>query len=123
MYVLYMMGYSDIGMRARMFDLRVRRIKSPSFGLFCLCGAVLIGRANADNAESPPGGVDSTSSTSDLLTKWFAISDAAKESQPHWMTPLVTVTPRLEQEYRYDQGWQARTKDVNIDNYDSGKGL
>jgi len=121
--VLYMTGYSDIGMRARMFDLRVPRIKSLSFGLFCLCAAVLIGPANADNAESPPGGVDSTSSTSDLLTKWFAISDVAKESQPHWMTPLVTVTPRLEQEYRYDQGWQARTKDVNIDNYDSGKGL
>src|SRR5438477_5012549 len=31
------------------------------------------------------------------------IGNAAKESQPHWMTPVVTVTPRLEQEFRYDQ--------------------
>src|SRR5579859_249829 len=31
---------------------------------------------------------------------WFVRSDAAKASQPHWMTPLVTVTPRLEQEVR-----------------------
>ncbi len=39
------------------------------------------------------------------------------------MTPLVTVTPRLEQEFRYDQVWQARKNDVNFDNYDNGKGL
>jgi hypothetical protein len=32
------------------------------------------------------------------LDGWFATSDAAKEEQPHWMTPVVTVTPRLEQE-------------------------
>jgi len=43
---------------------------------------------------------------------WFATSDAAKESQPHWITPVVTVTPRLEQEFRYDQSWQDRPKNV-----------
>ena len=110
-------------MRGGVVDLRVPRIKSRSCGLFCLCGAMLVGGANADDAASQSGGADSISSTSDLLTKWFAVSDAAKESQPHWMTPLVTVTPRLEQEYRYDQAWQAKKNDVNIDNYDSGKGL
>jgi hypothetical protein len=34
--------------------------------------------------------------------------NTATESAPHWMAPLVTVTTRLEQEYRYDQsrqGW------------------
>ena len=54
---------------------------------------------------------------------WFATSDAAKESQPHWITPVVTVTPRLEQEFRYDQSWQDRPKGVTLDNYGGGKGV
>ena len=54
---------------------------------------------------------------------WFAISDAAKEAQPHWMTPVVTVTPRLEQEFRYDQTWQDRPRGVTLDNYGNTKGL
>jgi hypothetical protein len=28
---------------------------------------------------------------------------ASQAAQPNWMTPLITVTPRLEQEFRYDQ--------------------
>lgn len=58
-----------------------------------------------------------------FVDNWFATSDAAKEAQPHWMTPVVTVTPRLEQEFRYDQTWQERPKDVSLDNYGGGKGL
>ena len=27
---------------------------------------------------------------------------ATQAAQPKWMTPLVTVTPRLEQEFRFD---------------------
>ncbi|MBS0366693.1 MAG: hypothetical protein JSR67_12810 [Proteobacteria bacterium] len=53
---------------------------------------------------------------------WLATSDAAKESQPHWISPMVTVTPRLEQEYRYDQSWQDRPRGVTLDNYGGGKG-
>jgi hypothetical protein len=54
---------------------------------------------------------------------WFARSDRAKEGQPHWMTPVVTVTPRLEQEFRYDQIWQSRPDDVTLDSWGGGKGL
>jgi hypothetical protein len=66
---------------------------------------------------------DNGSSSSTFLDKWFATSDASKEEQPHWMTPIVTVTPRLEQEYRYDQSWQNRPNNVDLDNYGGGKGL
>lgn len=58
-----------------------------------------------------------------FVDSWFATSDAAKEAQPHWMTPVVTVTPRLEQEFRYDQSWQDRPKDVTLDNWGGGKGV
>jgi hypothetical protein len=54
---------------------------------------------------------------------WFARVDKSKDEQPHWITPLATTTPRLEEEYRYDQLWQPNAKGVTTDNYDGGKGL
>jgi hypothetical protein len=33
---------------------------------------------------------------------WLDMVSASQAAQPHWMTPLVTVTPRLEQEFRWD---------------------
>ncbi len=54
---------------------------------------------------------------------WFARVDKSKDEQPHWVTPLVTTTPRLEEEYRYDQFWLENAKGVTTDNFDGGKGL
>jgi hypothetical protein len=54
---------------------------------------------------------------------WFGRVDKSKEEQPHWVTPLATTTPRLEEEYRYDQFWQENAKGVTTDNFDGGKGL
>jgi hypothetical protein len=78
-------------------------------GVLLLAFAALPGTVSAD--------------TGSFVDDWFANSDASKEAQPHWMTPVVTVTPRLEQEFRYDQTWQDRPKDVTLDNYGNGKGL
>jgi hypothetical protein len=57
------------------------------------------------------------------FSDWFARVDKSKEEQPHWVTPLATTTPRLEEEYRYDQLWQPNAKGITTDNYDGGKGL
>jgi hypothetical protein len=57
------------------------------------------------------------------LSGWFARVDKTKEEQPHWVTPVATTTPRLEEEYRYDQLWQVNAKGVTTNNYDGGKGL
>lgn len=83
--------------------------------LLLLAARATVAGADAD-AQAPrnPNGV---------LDAWFAIADAAKEAQPHWMTPLVTVTPRLEQEYRYDQSWQNRPNRVDLTSHGGGKGL
>jgi hypothetical protein len=70
----------------------------------------------ADGATASTGG-------SGFFDNWFATSDAAKEEQPHWMTPVVTVTPRLEQEFRYDQTWQNRPGNTDLTNYGVAKGL
>ena len=54
---------------------------------------------------------------------WFARVDKTKDEQPHWVTPLATTTPRLEEEYRYDQLWQTSAKGITTNNYDGSKGL
>jgi hypothetical protein len=57
------------------------------------------------------------------FSNWFERVDKTQSEQPHWITPLATTTPRLEEEYRYDQLWQANAKGITTDNYDGGKGL
>jgi hypothetical protein len=37
-----------------------------------------------------------------LVQSWMDMATATQAAQPHWMTPLVLVTPRLEQELRFD---------------------
>jgi hypothetical protein len=54
---------------------------------------------------------------------WFNRVDKTQAEQPRWVTPLATTTPRLEEEFRYDQLWQENAKGVTTDNYDGGKGL
>jgi hypothetical protein len=49
--------------------------------------------------------------------------EKTQSEQPHWITPLATTTPRLEEEFRYDQLWQVNNKGVTTNNYDGGKGL
>ena len=39
---------------------------------------------------------------SGAVNSWMNMVSASQAAQPHWMTPLVTVTPRLEQELRWD---------------------
>ncbi|HTV32243.1 MAG TPA: hypothetical protein VME69_03960 [Methylocella sp.] len=60
---------------------------------------------------------------SDYFLHWFDRSDSAQATQPHWMTPLTTITPRLEQEYRYDQYQEFLQNGSEINNYFAGKGL
>lgn len=59
----------------------------------------------------------------EYFAAWFDRVEAAQASQPHWMTPITTVTPRLEQEYRYDQSQQFLENGAEINNFGSGKGL
>lgn len=36
------------------------------------------------------------------VESWLSMVSATQAAQPNWMTPLITVTPRLEQEFRAD---------------------
>ncbi len=58
-----------------------------------------------------------------LVGSYLARVSATQAEQPHWVTPLVTVTPRLEQELRTDFLSQPQANKTRLWNYGNGKGL
>ncbi|HXZ84349.1 MAG TPA: hypothetical protein VEI82_02560 [Myxococcota bacterium] len=64
-----------------------------------------------------------SSPVADYFASWFDRVAETQAEQPHWITPIVTVTPRLEQEFRYDQIWQSRPHGEVLYSYGGGKGL
>ena len=58
-----------------------------------------------------------------FFADWFDMVSKTQAEQPHWITPLATTTPRLEQEFRYDIQWQTHNSGVTTDNYGVSKGL
>jgi hypothetical protein len=54
-----------------------------------------------------------------VFQNWFDTVAKAQQQQPAWMTPLVTSSPRLEQEFRFDALKQGSTTDV----FGAGRGL
>lgn len=53
---------------------------------------------------------------------WLARVSATQAAQPHWVTPVATTTPRLEQEFRFDVVHE-NIPTGNVTNLDNGKGL
>src|SRR6185437_3862235 len=53
---------------------------------------------------------------------WFERVSHTQAEQPHWITPMFTTTPSLEEEVRYDIGRQNTTRG-DLTNYGGGKGL
>ncbi len=91
------------------------------------------GAAAGANAENPPVQTTGPTAPGAPLTEeggiegyfanWFNRVNEAQASQPHWMTPLVTVTPRLEEEVRYDQYWETQPTGASLHIYDDNKGV
>jgi hypothetical protein len=65
----------------------------------------------------------STNQPSGFFDSWFERVSKTQAEQPHWITPLATVTPRLEQELRYDQFWQSLAGGHELISYGGGKGV
>ena len=103
------------------------RFFARSFSRMAVCVllvlvAVLPCRAdslNASGENNPP----IAPSTNSYFGDWFARVSKTQAEQPHWITPLATVTPRLEEELRYDQMWESDHDGHNLNNYGGGKGL
>lgn len=87
----------------------------------CMLGAVaLVSLLAAPMCRADDGGGGSDKG---FFQNWFDMATRTQNEQPHWMTPLVTVTPRLEQEFRYDQFFQQLPTGANLTSYGGGKGV
>ena len=62
-------------------------------------------------------------SAQSFLDDYFKRVAEQQAEQPHWITPVFTVTPRLEQEIRYDIFWQGHAGGTTTENYGGSKGL
>jgi hypothetical protein len=78
-----------------------------------VCGALL-------GAVSFSAGAQSSDS---FTARYQARVTETQNEQPHWVTPVVTVTPRLEQEVRSDFVRQTNSRLQDTWNYGNGKGL
>ena len=70
--------------------------------------------ASSLRAQNPVG---------DYFADWFNRVDKTQAEQPHWITPVATTTPRLEEEFRYDIFWQTSNAGITSENYGGAKGL
>jgi hypothetical protein len=92
------------------------RCQIPLFFVFAAIAATGSQVAAQSEASSDP--------FTTVVDAWTATVQAAQASQPSWITPLATTTPRLEQEFRFDQDFETLIKGKGaIDVYDGGKGL
>ncbi|MGB8495541.1 MAG: hypothetical protein WCE53_14165 [Candidatus Acidiferrum sp.] len=100
-------------------------LRSFLFLLFFAAAISCTQAQTASNTPSQPTSPQPTPANSggDFFRDWFNMVSATQAAQPHWMTPVATTTPRLEQEFRYDIFWQTNSADVTRENYGGAKGL
>jgi hypothetical protein len=99
--------------------LRTLMFTSVPMAMLALCLSAAPCRAQSAGS----GGTSFGSAIVDYFADWFPRVTQIHSEQPHCVTPVVTVTPRLEEEFRYDQAWQANQQGVATDNFGNGKGL
>jgi hypothetical protein len=95
-------------------------------GVACVTLSAAIGAKAADAPTDAPPPVFADAGTdpiTDYFLHWYDRVHEAQATQPHWMTPIATVTPRLEQEVRFDAQFQQLGTGGEITNIDGGKGL
>jgi hypothetical protein len=71
----------------------------------------------------PPAVCVAQQNSNSFFNRYHARVTATQAAQPRWVTPLVTVTPRLEQEVRADFVRQRNNQDFNTWNLGGSKGL
>lgn len=58
-----------------------------------------------------------------VLARWRALADNVQAEQPDWLSPLVTTSGRLKQEFRYDIGDQPSPGGNHTFQFGGNKGL
>jgi hypothetical protein len=99
---------------------------NSSFVVAALASALAAFSAAVSASAQASASVQQTTATlppQTFIERYQARVTATQNEQPHWVTPLVTVTPRLEQELRTDFVHQYNPKGFAVWNYGNSKGL
>jgi hypothetical protein len=89
------------------------------FGVFVVGVLICMISPGHTQAQSP----SQTGADHDFFSEWFDMVSRTQAEQPHWVTPVATTTPRLEQEFCFDTFWQTGNTGITADNYGGAKGL
>jgi len=92
-------------------NFHLSKQKISPYVFLCCSLLFLSSRAGAQKAENS------------LMANWLHRVSSTQAAQPHWVTPIVLVTPRLEQEFRADFVRQLVPGGQQVWVYDNGKGL
>ncbi len=87
--------------------------------LFVLLNSAAAASTN-EIAQTAPASVPSLFS---YFSDWFPRVDNARAEQPHWAPPVVTVSPNLQEVFRYDLMRQSLANGHKLTIYGSGKGV
>src|SRR5580700_7378393 len=75
------------------------------------------------SAQDPAPGTP-PSDDSGWVRAWMRVAAKARESQPHFVAPIVTTHVMLVQQYRYDMSWQQDPSGGTVtSNYGASRGL
>ncbi len=72
-------------------------------------------------AAADPAAPPATSQIGDYFANWFARVDQAKQSQPHWLPPLMTMSPLITELLRQDAYYQWAGNGSRVLNLGAGK--
>lgn len=88
-----------------------------------LIATLTVAGAMSGRADDSAMGQANYCPVGNYFATWFDRVSAIQAEQPHWVTPLATTTPRLEEELRYDQSWQSLRGGHQLVNYGGNKGV
>jgi hypothetical protein len=74
-------------------------------------------------ASGCAAGSEGPGSSPGMFRKWYRMGERLQEEQPDWLSPIVTTSGRLKQEFRYDAWRQPTLRGETDYNFGGGKGL
>ena len=111
-----------------MYTTGVLRL-NPIRAVFLLASAMAALTACAQSSAPAPANqgfptpADQGNGIYSFLVHWDQRALHAQLNQPNWLTPVVTSTARLKQEFRYDVSWQKNSDGTTAENYGGSKGF
>jgi hypothetical protein len=88
----------------------------------CLAGVLLLA-AMVPRAMAQDPANQLAPNDGGFIADWMIRATRIQSEQPHWLTPLTTITPRLEQEFRFDQSFETTSSGTRLTSYGYNKGL